>query len=279
MEPIYRAILQVLETNRRGALCTVVESAGSAPQRPGSKLLLRDDGTFEGTVGGGAIEEATLKRAAKVLETGQPERFSAHLTRELAMCCGGRMDIFIEPIGSRPWLILFGGGHVASALCPVATTAGFRVHVVDAREEWSSSQRHPRAEVRSCASPLDVLDTLPWGPDTSAVIVTHDHQLDEKILENCLLREWSYLGMIGSRAKAHRIVRRLVNRGADAAQLAKVVCPIGLGIAAREPGEIAVSVVAELISVRRKSEGTMPLNIVPSVLERADHDGVPPEAE
>lgn len=272
MEPVYRAILQLLDTNRRGVLCTVVESAGSTPQRPGSKLLLRDDGTFAGTVGGGAIEEATLQRAALVLQTGRPERFAAHLTRELAMCCGGRMEIFIEPIGSRPWLILFGGGHVASALCPVATTAGFRVHVVDEREDWSSPEQHPSAQKRSCASPLDVLDVLPWGPETSAVVVTHDHQLDEKILEGCLAREWRYLGMIGSRAKAHRIVQRLASRGADRDQLARVVSPIGLGIAAREPGEIAVSVVAELIAVRRNSEGTMPLNIVPSALERASGD-------
>jgi len=269
MEPVYRAILALLDSGGRGALCTVVESAGSAPQRPGSKLLLREDGSQQGTVGGGAIEEATLARAAQVIRTGQPERFAAHLTRELAMCCGGRMEIFIEPIGSRPWLLVFGGGHVATALVPVAATAGFRVHVVDERERWASPEQHPAALAHTCGSPLDVLDALPWGPETSAVIVTHDHLLDERIVERCLAREWRYLGMIGSRAKAHRIVTRLAQRGADPVRLGALHSPIGLAIAAREPGEIAVSVVAELIAVRRNSEGTMPLNIVPSALERA----------
>lgn len=269
MEPVYRAILDLLDRGRRGALCTVVESAGSAPQRPGSKLLLRDDGSFEGTVGGGAIEDATLAQAREVLAAGRARRFKAHLTRELAMCCGGRMEIFIEPIGSRPWLVVFGGGHVATALVPVAATAGFRVHVVDEREEWSSAEQHPQADERTCADPLDVIDELPWGPETYAVIVTHDHQLDERIVERSLEREWRYLGMIGSRAKAHRIIGRLAARGVDQAQLARVVSPIGLSIGGREPGEIAISVVAELIAIRRNSEGTMPLNIVPSALERS----------
>lgn len=269
MEPVYRAILELLDTGRHGALCTVTESSGSAPQRPGSKLLLRDDGTFEGTVGGGAIEDAALARAREVMRTGRAERFAAHLTRELAMCCGGRMEIFIEPIGSRPWLVVFGGGHVASALVPVAATAGFRVHVVDEREEWASEEHHTAAEICTCAAPLDVLDALPWGPETSAVVVTHDHQLDERILEQCLARDWRYLGMIGSRAKAHRIIGRLVAKGADPDRLAAVHCPIGLSLGAREPGEIAVSVVAELIAVRRNSEGTMPLNIVPSAVAKA----------
>ncbi|MCO4771162.1 MAG: xanthine dehydrogenase accessory protein XdhC [Deltaproteobacteria bacterium] len=270
MEPVYRAILELLDHGHRGVLCTVVESAGSAPQRAGSKLLLREDGTMEGTVGGGAIEDATLARAREVLASGRPERFAAHLTRELAMCCGGRMEIFIEPIGARPWLIVFGGGHVASALIPVAATAGFRVHVVDQREQWATEVQHPSAEARTCADPLDVLQDLPWSPEAYAVIVTHDHQLDERIVERCLAHPWRYLGMIGSRAKAHRIIGRLAAKGADSERLGQVVSPIGLGIGGREPGEIAVSVVAELIAVRRNSEGTMPLNIVPSVLDRAD---------
>ncbi len=179
------------------------------------------------------------------------------------------MEIFIEPIGSRPWLVVFGGGHVATALAPVAATAGFRVHVVDEREEWASPEQHPAAEVCTCASPLDVLDDLPWGPNAYAVIVTHDHQLDERILERCLDRPWRYLGMIGSRAKAHRIVGRLAKRGASPKLLSAVHSPIGLALGAREPGEIAVSVVAELIAVRRNSEGTMPLNIVPSAVANA----------
>jgi xanthine dehydrogenase accessory factor len=270
MEPIYRAILDLLDAGRHGVLCTVLDSAGSAPQRPGSKLLLRDDGSFLGTVGGGAIEEATLGRARAVLTSGRPERFAAHLTRELAMCCGGRMEIFLEPIGARPWLILFGGGHVATALVPVAATAGFRVHVVDEREAWGSPGAHPAAEACTVASPLDVLADLPWGAQTSAVIVTHDHLLDERILERCLPLSWRYLGMIGSKAKAHRIVQRLAARGVDPDALRRVHSPIGLAIAAREPGEIAVSVVAELIAIRRNSEGTMPLNIVPSALERTE---------
>ena len=172
------------------------------------------------------------------------------------------MEVFIEPIGARPWLIVFGGGHIGSALVRVGNEAGFRVHVVDEREEWAGADKHPQAEAVACEAPLDVLDDLPWSPTASAVVVTHDHALDEQIVERCLEREWSYLGMIGSRAKAHRITKRLAARGASPALLGKLRAPIGLGIGAQEPGEIAVSIVAELVALRRGTEILSGMSVV-----------------
>ncbi len=262
MLEVYQAVLKLLDAGESGALCTVVASSGSSPQKPGSKMLVRSSGGIVGTVGGGAIEQAVRERAAEVQRTGRAERFAAHLTRELAMCCGGRMEVFIEPIGARPWLIVFGGGHIGSALVRVANEAGFRVHVVDEREEWAGADKHPQADTVVCEAPLDVLDELPWSPTASAVVVTHDHALDEQIVERCLEREWSYLGMIGSRAKAHRITKRLAARGASPALLGKLRAPIGLGIGAQEPGEIAVSIVAELVALRRGAEVLSGLSVV-----------------
>ncbi len=252
MIEVYREILDLLDAGTSGALCTVVAAVGSSPQKLGSKMLVRTDGSIVGTVGGGAIEAATMARAAEVLRSGRAELFRAHLTRDLAMCCGGRMEIFLEPIGLRPWLLLFGGGHVGTALCEVASHAGFRVHVVDGREEFASADRHPRAEAVTCAEPTDVVGELPWGPDCYAAILTHDHRLDEDLLQRCLPRPARYLGMIGSRAKVHRILGRLRAKGFDVDGADHLRAPIGLAIGGREPGEIAVSVVAELVAVRRR---------------------------
>ncbi len=254
MVDVYRAILDVLDAGETGALCTVVASAGSSPQKMGSKMLVRADGTIVGTIGGGTIEHAVIERAAGVVASGRADLFKAHLARDLAMCCGGRMEVFIEPVGDRPWLLVFGGGHVGAALTDVASRAGFRVHVIDERPEFASAEAHPAAAAVTCDSPLGILDELPWGPGTYAVIVTHSHRLDEDLLARCVGRERRYLGMIGSRAKVHRFLKRYDARGADMASFGEVHAPIGLAIGARDPGEIAVSIVAELIAIRRGAD-------------------------
>jgi xanthine dehydrogenase accessory factor len=252
---LYQQVLALLDAGGTGALATVVHSAGSSPQKVGSKMLILDDGSIRGTIGGGAIERATQAQAAEVIASGRARLFKAHLTRDLAMCCGGRMEIFIEPVGDHPALLVFGGGHVGAALVEVATVAGFRVHVIDGREGFATADRHPRAVSVRPEEPLDCLDELPWGPNTYAVIVTHDHRLDEDLLAACVGQPRRYLGMIGSRAKVHRFLRRYEQRGRDLAEFADVRAPIGLAIRAREPGEIAVAIVAEMVAARRGAGG------------------------
>lgn len=237
-------------------------------------MLVHPDGSIVGTVGGGAIEQATIEHARAVLDTGVPELFKAHLTRDLAMCCGGRMEVFIDPIGHEPTLLVFGGGHVGAALVEVATQAGFAVTVVDGRDGFCTAERHPRARHLLPLPPLEALDDLPWGPTCYAVIVTHDHRTDEELLLRCLDRPRAYLGMIGSRAKVHRFWRRYEARGIPASDLADVRTPIGLDIQAREPGEIAVAIVAELIAVRRGASAS----ITPLQLDLASIPvGAPPD--
>jgi len=254
MVEIYRKILDALSRDEPAALCTVTQSAGSSPQKAGSKMLVYPDGRIDGTIGGGAIEQATIEQAIDVLESGDTRLFQAHLSRDLAMCCGGRMEILIEPIGNSPRLILFGGGHVGKTLCEVAHQAGFRIHLVDEREEHCNSEVHATATSFTCAVATDVLDELPWGPDSYAVIVTHSHRLDEELLARCVDRQYRYLGMIGSRAKVRRFLGRYRKRGIEGEQFAQVHAPIGLDIGALEPGEIAVSIVAEMVAVRRGAD-------------------------
>lgn len=251
MVEIYRKLLDALARDEPAALCTVAQSAGSSPQKAGSKMLVYADGRIDGTIGGGAIEQATVEQALDVLKQGDTRLFQAHLARDLAMCCGGKMEILIEPIGNKPKLLLFGGGHVGRALSEVAHQAGFRVHVIDEREEHCNAQAHPSASSFTCSVPTDVLDDLPWGADTYIVIVTHSHRLDEDLLAKCSERSCRYLGMIGSRSKVRRFLSRYRKKGLDMTSFDEVRAPIGLNIGSLEPGEIAVSIVAEMIAVRR----------------------------
>ncbi len=258
MIEIYREMLQLVDRGEPAVLCTVISTQGSCPQEEGSKMLLRSDGTISGTVGGGTFEHRVIEEAKEVLASGVPRRYRAQLTRDLAMCCGGTMEVFLEPLATAPPLILFGAGHVGSALAAVATVAGFRVVVVDEREEFARMDRLAGVDEVHCCPPQDLLDRLPWGPRTFAVIVTHSHALDEDLLLACARKPWRYLGMIGSVRKVRRFQDRYLSRGGDRDVLERIHAPIGLDLGAREPGEIAVAVVAEMIRVLRGTEERPP---------------------
>lgn len=234
----------------RGAMATVLERHGSAPGTPGQKLFLGEDGTCVGTVGGGAIERETLHALLAIV--GDP--LARHRVRsfklgpELGMCCGGRLEVLVEPIeGVTPCLVV-GGGHVATVVAPMLARLGFAVTVVDAREGWGDE--HRIAGVRCLAGDHDdVTDVDPCGV---CLVMTHDHQLDQEAIAWALGRGYAFVGGIGSRAKAERTRQRLAARGFSALDVERVRMPLGLAIGARLPDEIAVSVAAELVAWKKR---------------------------
>src|SRR5262245_52614858 len=143
MREVAQAVLELLESGQRGALATVVRASGSTPQEAGARLLLRADGSFVGTVGGGAIERAVLAALEEALRTNTREVLVRELGYDLGMCCGGRMEVLIEPIEGAPRLVLFGAGHVAKPTAALARSIGFDVRVVDERAELLTPERFP----------------------------------------------------------------------------------------------------------------------------------------
>jgi xanthine dehydrogenase accessory factor len=234
-----------------GALVVVVATSGHTPQVVGAKMLVRPDGTTEGTVGGGRVEQVVVDEALEVLATGLPRLVSHKLKAELAMCCGGQMDLYIEPVVATPRLILFGAGHVARPTAIVAALCGFRVLVVDDRPDWNSAERFAGAE-RWVLPHEDAFAQLTLGPMDYVVITTPNHDSDREILGRMAPSAAGYVGMIGSTRKVEKALRQLQAEGISPEHLARAHAPIGLDIAAETPEEIAVSIVGELIRHRRR---------------------------
>jgi xanthine dehydrogenase accessory factor len=248
MRQVTEALLEVLRSGGRGALATVIRTSGSAPQVAGARLLLTRDGARVGTVGGGAIEESVLDELRSCLADGKPRVVRRDLGGDLGMCCGGRMEVFVEPIEGSPRLVVFGAGHVAKPTAAFARACGFEVWVVDDREELNTAERFPGC-TRVLDEPAAAVDRVAPTEGDWLFVVTHDHALDEEALDVYARLPHRYLGLIGSRRKVFRILHRLHVRG-GLPPLERVYAPVGLDLGAVSPEEIAVSVLAELVALR-----------------------------
>jgi xanthine dehydrogenase accessory factor len=341
---ILAEVVRLQAAGRKGVLASPFWSLGSVPVSAWAKLLMRDDGSTLGTVGGGALEAEVLRAAPEVLREGRPRLLTFDLTASQAadagMICGGRCAILLEPIapGSgeevfaaaaraeaagepivivtvldaeagltrmavrpggaqlgttgeatadealvkealaalaegrprhieqpvtahiepllpRPSLFIFGGGHIALPLAHMAEIIGFRVTVIDDREEFANRQRFPSAEQVVVAEVAHAFRDLRVGSDGYVVAVTRGHLMDEEVVAQALRTPARYIGMIGSKRKVAAVLDRLRQRGFSQHDLARVHAPIGLRIGADSVEEIAVSILAELIQERRRAAG------------------------
>jgi len=252
-DDVFGEIVRLHNSGTPCVLATVVRTAGSTPRKAAARMLVLGDGRIVGTIGGGRIEKEVADAARALLAEGraaQPKLLRYHLTHELAMCCGGEMEVFVEPLIPAPLLVVCGAGHVAHALVPLARQVGFAPIVVEEAEEMATPARFPDAtRIVDSFDPRDWKD-LPIDGETYVVIVTRDHAQDQALLEHFVGRELAYLGLIGSRRKIEMFKNRLHARGVEAARFERLHAPIGLDIGAETPEEIAVAIVAELIQAR-----------------------------
>jgi xanthine dehydrogenase accessory factor len=250
---LYAEIAQLAAEGRAFVIATVIDSGGSTPQKPGSKMVVLPDGTVRGTVGGGAIEKQIIDAARELFDSTNSTRvIETHLTHDLGMCCGGKMKVFLERHATAARLFIYGAGHVAHELAALAKHVGFRVTVVDERPAWANRDRFPEADELVLKNPGDHAREEGGGQDCYFCITTHDHPLDQAVVEALLRKPSAYLGVIGSRRKAERFKMRLAAAGFSPDELSRVRSPMGVKINAQTPAEIAVSIVAELIERRRQ---------------------------
>lgn len=352
MREIYNKLSELIEKNIICVLATIISQAGSSPRGPGTKMLMMEDGSFVGTIGGGKLEKKVLDVGKEVFRTLAPVMILYTMqgadVDANEMICGGNAEIFVEPVFpdhpdnrniikeigelnkrggsaliataldpglwkgglsprmfikadgkktgslhgidgadeiillkmkemiakrvpqvmgfkakdgnnvdvliepviSEPVLYIFGGGHVSKQIGPIAVLVGFKVVVIDDREEWSMPENFPYAkEVITCSFD-SVMERLPVNESSYLVIVTRGHSHDNIVLAQALRTGAKYIGMIGSRRKVKIIYDNLLKEGFSKAQIDRVYSPIGEEIGAETPEEIAVSIVAQLIKVR-----------------------------
>ncbi len=354
MREIYNKLSELVEKKAMAVLATIITQAGSSPRGPGTKMLMMEDGSFVGTIGGGRLEKEVMDVGKEVFSTLAPVMLCYSMQGEDVdaneMICGGnaeifiepvfpespdhqniikeigelnkrggsailatildpgmwkrgiaprmlmrpegkkigslsgmdgadaiiqtkmremiikrapqvialmdsdgnKLDVLIEPLVSEPVLYIFGGGHVSKQIGPIADLVGFKVVVIDDREEFSMAHNFPYAkEVLTC--PFEnVMERLPVNESSYLVIVTRGHSHDKTVLAQALKTSAKYIGMIGSRRKVKIIFDTLLKEGFNKEQIDRVYSPIGEEIGAETPEEIAVSIVAQLIKVRAK---------------------------
>ncbi|MAE70210.1 MAG: xanthine dehydrogenase accessory protein XdhC [Gemmatimonadetes bacterium] len=251
---LFRRATELLDRGEPFALVTIVETKGSSPRHAGTRMIVLDDGTLEGTIGGGRLEEEVRAEAARLLERGAILRRTFSLGADLAMCCGGSVEVMIEAMGGPPRLYLFGAGHVAQPLARYAADAGFSVTVIDDRPDYATEERFPAAMEVRVEEFVDAALSIPRRSDDYLVIVTHTHRGDEELLTELLPGAFRYLGLIGSGNKVQRFKMRLASAGVAPERFSLIHAPMGLDIGAETPEEIALAVVAEMVAIRRRGE-------------------------
>jgi len=252
---IYEELIKLRRQGRKAALATIVHTQGSIPSFQASKMLVRDDGSIFGTVGGGCVEAEVWAAAREVMEAEKPRKLTFNLNADprydIGLTCGGTLEIFIEPVLAQPTCFIFGAGHVGQATARIAALAGFAVVACDDRAQFASPERFPDASAVHADDWEKIFPQLDINEFSYLVITTRGHKDDMRVLRWAVGTRARYVGLIGSKRKVISIFKVLQEEGVPSQRLEQVRAPIGLEVGALTPEEIAVSIVAEMIAVRR----------------------------
>jgi len=256
LKEILAKLDEISKAGKRAALCIVTRTSGSTPRKAGSKMLVIEDGQIVGTIGGGSIEKRVIEEALLLCKKSQPEILSFNLEDDLAMQCGGTMEVYVEPVVPQSGLVIFGAGHVGSALGKYASDFGFRVIFVDERSEFAEKMQQLGFEVINGDFAAEA-KKFESDSNTYFVVVTPKHAYDQEVTSILAKKEFAYLGMIGSKRKVAEAKRfYLDNKILTQAEIEKIDMPIGVPFNAQTPEEIAISILAKLIDVKNTMSGS-----------------------
>jgi len=252
---IYEEVVRLRRLGQKCALATIVQVNGSIPSYESAKLLVREDGSMAGTIGGGCVEAEVWNAAREVMETERARQMNFSLGQDAAydngLICGGQLSVFVEPVVPQPRAFIFGAGHISKSISKVATLAGFASVIVDNREAFANNERFPEADQIFAEEYEDVFPKLAVRDTSYVIIVTRGHRDDMRVLRWAVETNAKYIAMIGSKRKVIGVVKELEKEGIQRAVFERIFAPMGFEIGAITPEEIAVSVVAEMIAVRR----------------------------
>ena len=258
---VYDEIVRLRREGRRCALATIINARGSIPSVAAAKMLVRDDGSIVGTVGGGCVEAEVWQGAREAMKEEKPRTLTFNLDqtpdKDTGLVCGGTLQIFVEPVLPPCILYIFGAGHVGFNVYKIARLAGFEVVVVDDRDSYANRERFPEARDIYADDMDHVMSQLAPPEPAFIVIVTRGHRQDMCVLGWAVNTPAHYIGMIGSKRKVLMVCQELQKQGVSAEKLKRAHAPIGRDIGATTPEEIAVSIVAELIADRRRCDAAL----------------------
>ena len=252
MQSIYSKAEELKAQQQKAAICVVVETKGSTPRKQGAKMIVFDNGTIYGSIGGGSVEKEVAVKAVEQIISGTPAKYSFTLEEDLGMHCGGYMEVYIEPITQTQKLYIFGAGHVGRALAKFAIDLDFEITLIDPRENIFADNSFAQY---TCVNKdyFEAIDEIVFNDNSYFVIVTPKHTNDEAILEKIAKKPSAYIGMIGSTRKVDLIKKRFIEEKIlNKEELDKIDMPIGIPFLVETPQEIAVSIVAKLIDIRNK---------------------------
>ena len=254
---VYEELLRLRNLGQKCAMATIVEVRGSIPSYESAKLLVREDGSMVGTIGGGCVEAEVWNAAREVIDTEKPKHLTFNLGQDAAydngLICGGQLDVFVEPVLPIPRAFIFGAGHISKSLSKVANLAGFSTVIIDNRESFANRDRFPEAAEIYAEEYEDVFAKLPINENSYLVIVTRGHRDDMRVLKLAIGTTARYIAMIGSKRKVINVIRELEREGVPRPAFERIFAPMGLDIGAISPEEIAIAVAAEMIAVRRNA--------------------------
>jgi xanthine dehydrogenase accessory factor len=255
---IYEEVVRLRRLGQKCALATIVQVNGSIPSYESAKLLVREDGSMLGTIGGGCVEAEVWNVARDVMQNERPRHMNFSLGQDAAydngLICGGQLSVFVEPVVPQPRLYVFGAGHISKSISKIATLAGFATVIVDNREAFANRERFPEADEIFAEEYEEVFPRLPIRDTSYLVIVTRGHRDDMRVMRWAVGTNAKYIAMIGSKRKVIGVVKELEKEGIPREAFERCFAPMGLDIGAITPEEIAVSIVAEMIAMRRAPE-------------------------
>jgi xanthine dehydrogenase accessory factor len=252
---LFEEIVRLRKAGQKCALATIVEVNGSIPSYESAKILVREDGSMAGTIGGGCVEAEVWNAAREVIETEKPRHLTFNLGQDAAydngLICGGQLNVFVEAIVPQPAALIFGAGHISKSLAKVSAMAGFAVSVIDNRQSFANRERFPDVDEVIAEEYEEVFERLEVNSSSYVIIVTRGHRDDMRVLRWAITTPARYVAMIGSKRKVIAVLREFEREGVARDQFDRIYAPMGLEIGAITPEEIAVSVCAEMIAVRR----------------------------
>lgn len=251
---IIKILNDAIQGGRNCAFLTVISADGSTPREAGSKMVVYENGGTAGTIGGGKIEALSIQKARECVKKGEGGKFEFKLTpKGIGMACMGRMEVFIDVYKSPLNVLILGGGHVAQKLAAVLSLAGLPYAVADDRQEHANRQNFPGAARIINEFPHKAFKKARVDSDTYVVIMTRGHALDSECLAEAVKTKAAYIGMIGSASKVRHVLPDLKKKGIKIDS--RVYTPIGLNVGGKTPGEIAVSVAAEILKIHYGKDG------------------------